>query len=53
VQSNASSAPLLAIVLSIVLLAVGAFVGARTRRTPQLREGRRIAGMIGPPSTPE
>jgi hypothetical protein len=34
VQGNAGSAPLLAIVLSIIVLAIGAFAGVRAWHTP-------------------
>jgi hypothetical protein len=45
VQGNAGSAPLLAILLSVIVLAIGTFAGVRAWHTPS-------RGQAGGPSSP-
>ena len=50
VQSNASSAPLLAILLAAVVLFLGGYVGVRTWRLP--RAADRVIAFKEPPQLP-
>jgi hypothetical protein len=48
VQADASSAPLLTILLALVVLAVGGYIGVRSWRSP-----RRAAGAGAPADPPQ